>query len=104
MGYDSYLRLIVALAIVLAMIGGAGWVVRRFGWGARFVARAGARRLAIVEVLPIDGKRRLVLLRRDGLEHLVLLGAQGDLLIERAATTGGEKSGEFRALLSKSEA
>jgi len=105
MGFDSYLRLIIALVIVITMIGGAGWIVRRFGWGARFVARAGTRRLAVLEVLPMDGKRRLVLFRRDGVEHLVLVGATGDLLIERGiGTDGHEGGGEFRALLAKSGA
>ena len=105
MDFDSYLRLIIALVIVIAMIGGAGWIVRRFGWGARFVARAGARRLAVLEVLPMDAKRRLVLFRRDGVEHLILVGAEGDLLIERGINGGGgEGGGEFRTLLAKSEA
>lgn len=104
MGFDSYLRLIIALVIVIAMIGAAGWIVRRFGWGARFVARTGARRLAVLEVLPMDGKRRLVLLRRDGVEHLVLVGAGGDLLIEGGINTAGRGEGEFRALLAKSGA
>ena len=43
---------------------------------------SGERRLALIEVRPIDAKRKLVLLRRDDREHLVLLGATGDLLIE----------------------
>ena len=38
---------------------------RRFGWASRFVAPAGKKRLSVLEVLPLDGKRRLVLLRRE---------------------------------------
>ena len=44
----------------------------------------GAKRLAILEVAPLDAKRRLVLVRRDGAEHLLLIGGESDLVVERA--------------------
>jgi hypothetical protein len=51
----------------------------------------------------MDGKRRLVLIRRDGVEHLVLLGAAGDLVIERGiGITGAETSAELRSLFAQS--
>ena len=37
----------------------------------------------MLEVLAIDGKRRLVLVRRDDTEHLLLIGGEADLVIER---------------------
>jgi flagellar protein FliO/FliZ len=58
------------------------------------------RRLAIVEVLPLDAKRRLVLLRRDGAEHLVLLGLGGDIVVERS--TGPTPAPTFSAALERS--
>jgi flagellar protein FliO/FliZ len=82
MGYETYLHFALALAFVVALIVLSAFVARRFGFGGALAARRGTRRLAIVEVLPLDGKRRLVLLQRDGVEHLVLLGLQSDLLIE----------------------
>ncbi|MFC7331814.1 FliO/MopB family protein [Rhodocista pekingensis] len=83
MDATSYLRFIVALVFVLALIGVFGLLLRRFGPGAGLMARArGERRLAVVEVLPLDAKRRLVLVRRDGVEHLLLLGAATDLVVE----------------------
>jgi len=102
MGVDTYLRVMIALTLVVAMIAIAGWAARRFGWGARFIARAGERRLAVLEVLPMDGKRRLVLIRRDGVEHLVLLGVAGDLVIERAIGTSVETSAQLRSLFAQS--
>jgi flagellar protein FliO/FliZ len=42
----------------------------------------GKRRVEIVEIAPIDSKRRLLLVRRDRTEHLLLLGTTGDLVIE----------------------
>lgn len=84
MEVTDYLRFVAALAFVVALIVGLAWMVRRFGLvGAAAVARrTGERRLAVVEVLPVDTKRRLLLVRRDGIEHLVMLGAERDLVIE----------------------
>jgi len=103
MGLDTYLRLMIALVIVLALIVALGWIARRFGWGARFVAKSSERRLAVLEVLPMDGKRRLVLLRRDDTEHLVLLGVGRDLVIENGIAPGANPPA-FRTLLEKTNA
>ena len=91
MSFDTYWRFLLALLFVVALIAGCAWVARRFGFATRFGAAAGKRRLAIVEVLPLDGRLRLVLLRRDNAEHLVLLGLHNDLVIERGQT--GDFSG-----------
>jgi len=79
--WDTYLRFVAALVFVLALMGVLSWLLRRSGWGGR--TSGGRRRLAVVEMLSIDPRRRLVLVRRDGVEHLLLLGAQGDRVIER---------------------
>jgi len=99
MGLDVYLRFALALVLVIALIGALAWIVRRFGWGSRFVAPAAKRRLGVLEVLPLDGKRRLVLLRRDEAEHLVLLGSDRDLLIESGI---GRTKPDFAALVQES--
>lgn len=41
------------------------------------------RRLRIVELMPIDGRRQLVLVRRDQTEHLLLLFAERGIVVER---------------------
>jgi flagellar protein FliO/FliZ len=83
MDLDVYSRFLLALLFILALIGALAWLARRFGLGGRLLAnRAGQRRLAIAEVLPLDSRRKLVLLRRDSREHLVLLGPTTDLLLE----------------------
>ncbi|SHO67052.1 Flagellar biosynthesis protein, FliO [Pseudoxanthobacter soli DSM 19599] len=80
------LQMVVAAAIAL----GAIYVVfRLIGWlqGARSSFRSG-RRLSVVEVLPVDDRRRLVLVRRDGAEHLLLVGGPGgDLVVENVAAS-----------------
>jgi flagellar protein FliO/FliZ len=85
MDLAEYLRFFVALGFVLVLIAGLAALVRRSGFGERLTATpsgGGERRLALIEVRPLDAKRKLVLLRRDDREHLVLLGISGDLLIE----------------------
>ncbi|MFQ5535686.1 MAG: flagellar biosynthetic protein FliO [Sphingomonadales bacterium] len=84
MEIDAVARSLIALVVVLGLVGGAAWVGRRFGLTARATARGSStRRLAVVEVLAIDAKRRLVLIKRDATEHLLLLGATGETVVER---------------------
>ncbi len=81
--YDTYLRGLLALVAVLGLIAGAAWIARRVGLaGARSGARR-ERRLSIAEVVAVDNRRRLVLVKRDAIEHLVLIGGASDVVIER---------------------
>lgn len=96
MGYETYWRFVLALIFVVALIGACAWVARKLGLGGRLITTGGRRRLAVVEVLPLDSKRRLVLLKRDGVEHLLLLGLQNDVVIERG------RSGEFSRMIEES--
>lgn len=83
MELDTYFRFLLALVLVLGLIGGLTWAARRFGFGGQLTPNAGKNaRLSVVEVKVLDSRRKLVLLRRDGCEHLVLLGPNQDLLVE----------------------
>jgi len=84
MDFATYLNVLLALIAVLALIGALAWVARRFGFGGAVTVRGGKheRRLGIVEVLPVDARRRLILVRRDEVEHLILTGAADDLVVE----------------------
>lgn len=84
MELSAYFRFVAALLFVLGIIGVFALLARRFVPGARNINRRGVkRRLAVVEVVPVDTKRRLVLLKRDDTEHLVMLGPNGDIVVER---------------------
>jgi flagellar protein FliO/FliZ len=79
----TYLQFVLALAFVLALIAVLAWAVKRFGLFAHVVpVRGGKKRITVVESAPLDAKRRLVLIRRDDREHLLLLGANGDAVVE----------------------
>jgi flagellar protein FliO/FliZ len=82
MDFASYLKFMLALAFVLALFGGVAWAAKRLLPSMRVGTRPG-RRLAVVEIAALDGRRRLVLVRRDDVEHLLLIGGATDLVIER---------------------
>jgi flagellar protein FliO/FliZ len=74
-------RYLGALVLVLALVGLAGLAARRYGLGT-LVQGTTARRLGVVETLMLGPRHKLYLLRRDGAQHLVLVGPQGANLIE----------------------
>jgi flagellar protein FliO/FliZ len=89
MDLDQYIRFLMALVFVVALIMVVAWVMRRAGMaGGTVRGRTRQRRLSVVEALPIDAKRRLILIRRDDREHLILLSANGDLLVDSAPAAG----------------
>jgi flagellar protein FliO/FliZ len=102
MDLDQIMRGLLALVFVLGLIGGITLLAKRFGFTPRATlpkrsGRSGqktGKRLAIVEVLPVDAKRRLVLIRRDNKEHLIMLGADRELLVESGATAPDETFGD----------
>ncbi len=75
---------IVAFVIVLALIGLVTWLIRRFA-GNRLGASASRGRmprLAVIDAAAVDGRRRLVLVRRDNVEHLLMIGGPTDIVVE----------------------
>ena len=80
---DLFVRFVVALGVVVALIVATGWIGRRYMGMGRIAGFAGKRRrLAVVESLQVDGRTRLLLVRRDGAEHLIMLGGTGPLVVE----------------------
>lgn len=71
---------LVLLVIVLVVIK----LVRGMTFGT-FVAGGRNRktRLAVMDATAIDSNRRLVLVRRDDIEHLILIGGATDIVVER---------------------
>ncbi|WP_245431074.1 flagellar biosynthetic protein FliO, partial [Rhodoplanes roseus] len=83
-------KFFIAFVIVLALIGGVAWLVRRFGSGGLGSAAARGRqaRLGVIEATAVDSRRRLVLVRRDNVEHLIMLGGPSDLVVEANIVRG----------------
>lgn len=78
---SEYLRFVLALILVLGLILLLAWALRRFGFGG-MARHGGKRRLQILESLAIDPRHRLVLVRRDDTEHLLMLGPTNDFVVE----------------------
>src|SRR5437899_11246198 len=75
---------LLSFVAVLALIGVAAWLVRRFA-GNRLGAntnRGRMPRLAVIDAAAVDGRRRLVLVRRDNIEHLLMIGGPTDIVVE----------------------
>lgn len=79
---SDYFRFLFALGIVIGIILLLAILLRRFGSGFPSSLNKG-RRLGISESMPLDAKHRLVLIKRDDVEHLVILGHTTDTLIEK---------------------
>ncbi len=69
-----------AIVVCLALI---FWFVRRRGHMI-FMRGGGNRqpRLAVLDAAAVDSRRRLVLVRRDHVEHLILIGGPSDIVVE----------------------
>lgn len=78
-------KFVVSFAFVLLLIGAAALLVRKFG-GKALIPGAAQRgrktRLAVVDTAQVDSKRSLVIIRRDNVEHLLLIGGPTDVLVE----------------------
>lgn len=84
----AYLRFVAALAFVIGLMLAILWALRRFGPTGMVSRAADRKRLAVVESAALDGRRRLVLVRRDDSEHLLLVGGVTDLVIESRRLDG----------------
>src|SRR3982750_1544482 len=78
------LTFLFAFIAVLALIGVAAWLVRRSANNPPGANTQGGRmpRPAVIDAAAVDGRRRLVLVRRDNVEHLLMIGGPTGLVLE----------------------
>ncbi len=78
-------RFAIAFGVVLSLIAITFVALRRFA-GRKLPLGNGGRarqpRLGVLDAFAIDARRRLVLIRRDNVEHLIMIGGPNDVLIE----------------------
>ncbi len=74
-------RYFAALLLVGGLIGVAWLAARRYGL-AGIVQGKMAKRLSVAETLMIGPKHKLLILRRDEREHLVMISPQGATVLE----------------------
>jgi flagellar protein FliO/FliZ len=90
---STILRLVFALTFVLALMGLLNLFLRRVR-DRQGLPGVRKRRLAVIESLPLDARRKLVLVKRDGVEHLVILGTNGETVIEQGIESGQDDAHE----------
>lgn len=83
-------RLILALVVILALIGFIVLILRRLGVGGLGAISSHGRqpRLAVMDMAHLDSRRKLVIVRRDTVEHLLMIGGPNDIVIERGIVRG----------------
>lgn len=78
-------RAVFALIATLALIGAVAYGARRLGMLQSVVGVKTDKRLRISESLMIDPRRRLIVVRFDDREHLILLSPAGDRVVAEVA-------------------
>jgi flagellar protein FliO/FliZ len=77
-------KFFLAFLLVLGLIGVGAWGLRRFSSGR--LGGAGTRgrqpRLGVIDYASVDARRRLILVRRDNVEHLLMIGGPTDVVVE----------------------
>jgi hypothetical protein len=81
---DFLVLVIAATLFVMALGALLVWAFRTFfgGQANSGFMRPRDKRLGVVETATVDAKRKLLLVRRDEVEHLVMVGGPVDMLIE----------------------
>jgi flagellar protein FliO/FliZ len=76
-------KFILVFIVVAVVFGIGGYLWRRM---TRVSLASGSRgrqpRLAVLDAASVDGRRQLVLIRRDNVEHLLLIGGPTDIVVE----------------------
>jgi flagellar biogenesis protein FliO len=93
------LAFLISLGLISATVGMATWGVRRFrtgSWGGAST-RAREPRLAVVARISVDESRQLILVRRDNVEHLLMIGWRTDVIIDANIAHAGSAPHEVVA-------
>jgi flagellar protein FliO/FliZ len=82
-GMPLPVQFLVSFLIILGVIGAIWWTVRRFGSGRLGSSTRGRQpRLAVIDHARVDNRRLLILVRRDNVEHLLMIGGPSDVVVE----------------------
>lgn len=90
-------RILIAFAAVVGLIGVSALIARKAGLASQAAKFSRRRRLSLVETLPLDARRRAAIIRCDGREHLIILGATSETLIEADIPSCPESEEEAEA-------
>jgi flagellar protein FliO/FliZ len=83
MTFDNLILAVAAGLFVVALLALTAWGFKTFFPGRNgqsFTRRE--KRLGVVETASIDQKRKLLIVRRDDIEHLIMIGGPIDMVVE----------------------
>lgn len=100
---SAYLQFVFALILVIGLILGMAYLLRRFGLGEGATTALGRKkRLSTVESAMVDARHKLVLVRRDDTEHLLLIGPGDSFVVERGIGDGASFNTTLSAVQERS--
>mgnify|MGYP000571698104 CR=1 FL=1 len=82
----NFFQYFAALLLVLGLLGGLALVLRRSGLAGlmpNFQRTGTLRRMEIAASVMLDARRRVVAVRVDEEEHIILLGMSGETVLDR---------------------
>ena len=82
-GVTQAIAVILALAVVLTLFALFIFILKRLMGGQATQNRSRQPRIAVMDSATVDARRRLVLVRRDNIEHLILIGGPTDVVVEQ---------------------
>eukprot|EP00873_Tetraselmis_striata_P015746 jgi/Tetstr1/436010/TSEL_024889.t1 len=87
-GWARGIGFFIAVVVVLALISVFVWVLRRIAGTRVMGGRSRQPRVSVMDAAALDARRRLILIRRDNVEHLLLVGGPSDVVVERNIVRG----------------
>ncbi|TYC48596.1 hypothetical protein FMN50_26405 [Rhodobacterales bacterium] len=82
-GFTQVIAVVLALSAVLLLFGLFIFVLKRLTGTGVTQTRSRQPRVAVMDSAPVDARRRLLLIRRDNVEHLLMIGGPSDVVVEQ---------------------
>jgi len=79
---SQIIKLVMALMFVVALMTGLAHVLKRFGLSNSGTLSGKDARLKIVDTIHLDARRKMMLVQRDDVQHLVIIGTASETVVE----------------------
>lgn len=80
--FPALLKMVLALIFVLGLMGLLTLALKKLGLAGPVPVAGKKARLKLIEIIPLDQRRRLAIIQRDDKQHLVILGANSETVVE----------------------
>ncbi len=90
-----FIKFIFAFIFVISLMFFISWVAKKMGLSNNINMNNAKKRLAISSYMAIDHKHRLYIVKRDDVEHLILIGPNKQTVVEKNIVTDAIKEKEI---------